>query len=223
MKTIKHHSFLKVVASVTIGISLLSGAVSLAGEQEAPATALERIARSRLFPEPILWVGQTAPSESEGAVLGAVLEQINVNNPTNVAQVVESYISSNPRSPWVPSLRVNLSRYYRLQGRYTLALNHSAAAWKATRQYDSGAGKLVADDALMQQSEVLGQLCQLDELEQLFETNTWKSRNGSASGASFKTTSGRLSSIRKWLTIAGPARWHGWRVRCRRVARVWVP
>jgi hypothetical protein len=73
-----------------------------------------------------------------------------------------------PDSPWVPSLRINLGKYYRDNGQYTLALEHWEAAWEATKHYPAGEGKKVADYALAHWTRLLAGLGRVETLDRLF-------------------------------------------------------
>jgi len=75
---------------------------------------------------------------------------------------LEQFVSSNPNSPWAPSLRANLGRYYEQRGVYSQASEHWAAAWKAVKSAKSGPEKQVADFVLAHWAEDAGGLGQMD-------------------------------------------------------------
>jgi RHS repeat-associated protein len=81
----------------------------------------------------------------------------------------EKFIADYPNSPWAPSLRANLGRYYREHGLYTRALEHWQAAWDATHTATNGPAKGVADFTFAYWTSLLASLGRMDTLKGLFE------------------------------------------------------
>src|SRR5262249_38405497 len=82
---------------------------------------------------------------------------------------LEKFITDHPDSPWLPSLRANLARYYREHGRYTRALQHWELAWNATHAAKHGAAKGVADFTFAHSTRLLGSLGRMDTLRSLYQ------------------------------------------------------
>src|SRR5207245_539190 len=79
-------------------------------------------------------------------------------------QAIEDFISANPASAWTPSLRANIAYYYRLNGRYSLALKHWSACWSATKDFETGGGKAIADFAFAHWTRLLASLGRIETL-----------------------------------------------------------
>jgi hypothetical protein len=65
-------------------------------------------------------------------------------------------------------LRANLGRHYCVEGHWTKALEQWERAWDATRQYQTGAGKRIADYTLAYWTRLLVELGRMDELQVIF-------------------------------------------------------
>ena len=126
------------------------------------------ISQSKLFKEPIVWVGTNPPTRFESESLWSLCKQAQAQYIPDNLDKLENYIAMHPGSPWVPSLQANLAYYYRWNGRYTPALRNWEATWKATRDYKSGPGKRVADFTLAYWAQLLSSLGRLDQLERLY-------------------------------------------------------
>ena len=138
-------SHLPLVARFMAGVCLATasaGDVSLANR--TPNLAAQISGASVMY-QPLLWVGAAPPTEAESAALweevaGMKREGVEVRLPA-----LEQFVATYPDSPWTPSLRANLGRYYQEHARFRRALDHWEAAWKATRDMNEGTGKQVAD------------------------------------------------------------------------------
>src|SRR5262249_13012928 len=129
-------------------------------------SANDLITQSKVFKEPLTWVGAKPPAEAESGALWEACRLVPISKEPAVAGF-EQFIREYPDSPWVPSLRANLAYYYRTIGRYTPALQHWQAAWEATRGFTSDPGKRVADFTLGNWSQLLASLGRVDELKTL--------------------------------------------------------
>jgi hypothetical protein len=131
-------------------------------------SATDRLAAGRYFPERLLWVGQTAPTEAESQLLEGLLNECKGRGTYEAVGELEEFLATLPDSAWAASLRCNLAYYYRVRGRYTLALQHWQAAWEATRHFEAGAGRRIADYTLIHWTQLLASLGRVEELESLF-------------------------------------------------------
>jgi hypothetical protein len=132
------------------------------------SSAIDRLAAGRYFPERLLWVGQTAPTEAESQLLESLLVNCRGRGAYEAVATLEEFLTALPDSAWAASLRCNLAYYYRVRGRYTLALAHWQAAWEATRHFETGTGRRIADYTLVHWTQLLASLGRVEELESLF-------------------------------------------------------
>src|SRR5438128_105097 len=159
-------------AGLRLAITFILAGANLLGLSVSAEDALpwqDKVAQTRIFPEPLVWTGQIAPPEEESAALYAIVKRLDeqMRNPaiirtgitngvaasTTVRRApldyssLEGFIDAHRGSGWTPCLRANLGKLYREQGRYTPALEHWEKAWAATKSL-TGPGKHVADFTL---------------------------------------------------------------------------
>jgi hypothetical protein len=157
--------------------------LTLSRTQTVAATPLEFLLSPELpFPEgrPVHPLFNTPEMDAEALVLQEILftvreiERLTGAMPHAVlsafAAELEEFMAAFPESPYAPALHVELGRWYRISGRYTLALEHWSAAWEICGDFQEGYGKLLADHALVHASSLLASLGRLEELEPLIET-----------------------------------------------------
>src|ERR1043165_6947690 len=137
------------------------------GLQAAESTPADQVTSQRIFEQPILWVGEQPPSDAESLELLGALDASGTNRMARRVERLEQFIADNPSSAWTPSLRANVAVHYRFIGRYSRALAHWEEAWNATRQFESGSGRRVADYVLANWSSLLSSLGRLDKLKAL--------------------------------------------------------
>jgi tetratricopeptide (TPR) repeat protein len=118
----------------------------------------------------MLWVGDSAPDESDSKALWQAFGFRKHRNVLEAAKDLELFIAENPNSGWTPCLRSLLAKEYADTGRYTKALAHWEAAWEATSEL-SGNGKLVADRSLAHWTRLLASLGRTEQLSLLFDSN----------------------------------------------------
>jgi RHS repeat-associated protein len=130
------------------------------------ATIEEEISESRTVPEPLMWVGTTAPTQTESQDLYNIV----TNFPAATwQQDLLDYIGNHPNSPWTPSVRCNLAILCRECGEYSPALNQWSNAWQVTKAYTNGFSKTVGDTVLAHWSQLLTSLGRTNQLKPLFE------------------------------------------------------
>ena len=129
----------------------------------------DKLTQARLLPQPLLWVGQTPPSEAESQELWTAFA-VGEHKPFDeVAGNLEAFIKVHPNSPWVPSLQSSLGTWYRRNGYSTLALNHWQTAWAATKTMTDLKGRQVADETLVNWLDLLARLGRADIMKTLFD------------------------------------------------------
>jgi RHS repeat-associated protein len=141
------------------------------------ADTATRVSYTPVFAERIVWVGTTPPPEAESQTVLHLLEDLRHGDPLRPDwQPLETFIAEHPQSPWTPSLRASLSGWYRDHGRYTRALAHWEAAWMATKDYQEGNGKAVANYAFIHWTRLLASLGRIPALTRLIretQGRTW--------------------------------------------------
>lgn len=134
------------------------------GARAADALGLQLI-RQAVFAEPLLPASESVPSDQETQPVINLLESLrSPNAPRDPVELLEAFVRGNPTLVWTPSLRSHLASHYRKRGRFTLALDHWAAAWELVRRADRGCAKQVADAVIAHWTELLAALGSAEEL-----------------------------------------------------------
>lgn len=173
------------VLLLLIGLASIPRPVGAADNAAANKEKPKPSKRSSVLHESILSVGDSPASEPDArqldkifeatttAVAAAQDEKAKAQRRGQAAKdelnALENFIASHPDSSWTPSLRVNLGKHYRKEGRQTLALNHWEAAWQATKHSKDGDGKAVADSTLAHWTRLLASLGRLEKLKEIFQ------------------------------------------------------
>jgi hypothetical protein len=127
-----------------------------------------QVTQSRLFVQPLVWVGTQPPPDSESLEL---LGDVGIFKSDGVKAgfaALEHFLVEHPQSAWAPALEVNMAGYYRRQGGYTPALSHWESAWNATKGSTDVSGQKVAVGAIAGWTRLLASLGRKQELETLF-------------------------------------------------------
>jgi RHS repeat-associated protein len=151
--------------ALTIALLITAGACSA---QAAEASYAAQVTGKPVFFSPLEWHGPEPASESESQALLESIASFKSGPKAGMASL-ESFLASNPRSGWGPSLRVNMAEYYRSKGRYTLALAHWEEAWGQTKTGKAPATQSLAARALAGWTRLLASLGQKARLEALFQ------------------------------------------------------
>jgi RHS repeat-associated protein len=152
-----------------IGWLALTSAFVLIAACDASEKIEDMISRTAAFPQPIVWVGTAPPQERESRTLLQALRIVEEQGREAGLTALERFVVEHLASPWTPSLRGHLAKYYREQGRFTLALEHWEAAWAATKQARGGEAKRIADATLAHWMRLLARLGRKDQLAELFK------------------------------------------------------
>ncbi|MCL4181514.1 MAG: hypothetical protein KJ072_27720 [Verrucomicrobia bacterium] len=139
---------------------------------------IERIVTAPVFEEPLTWVGDGFPGDEESDALWAAIDVMRELGPRPGFEALEAFIEAFPDSAWTPSVRSNLAFHYREIGRYTLALDHWAAAWDATGAAVDPGGKRVADFTLAHWTRLLISLGRQEALTVLFAETQGRELDG---------------------------------------------
>ena len=153
----------RVFFRLTFCLTLLTACARLAVADDFA----DQISHARLFAQPLVWVGTNPPSAEETYELyqAAGLDEAQAKH--DVIRALEAFAQAHSDSAWAPSLEANLARYYRSQGRYSLALLSWEKAWQATKGSDDLHARMVADYTVAEWTQQLSSLGRVDELSRL--------------------------------------------------------
>ncbi len=128
--------------------------------------ATTSVSQTTIYPEPLVWVGNTPPSQAESQALLQLIEQLD-KEPQWAEW--EAFIAAHADSPWAPSVQAQFAYWSWDRGLNSVALRHWEAAWEATRQYTDGKGKAVADFTLAYWTKLLASLGRVEKLGEIFK------------------------------------------------------
>ena len=132
------------------------------------ASSAAQVQAKQVFATPIQWVGVKPPPEAESEALLAAFGQFDTNGIKAGFSAIEKYLDAYPDSAWVPSLQVNLAEYYRMCGRYSLALDHWSAAWDETKGHQDKVAQKLAVRTVARWARLLASLGEKEKLTALF-------------------------------------------------------
>lgn len=148
-------------------LSLVSDAV-LAGVKSSDLSF--QVSHSRLFQDPILWIGQQSPPESESQNLLVAIADFKSEGRDEGLLALDKFASENPDSGWTPSILIHLAEYECSHGQYSEALKNWKLAWtKINGRNDSASQKLVLRN-IAGWTRLLASLGRKQQLEEIF---TW--------------------------------------------------
>ena len=159
------HRLRCLLAGLVIAFSTLANLIAVESTPDLPV----QINRCPTFYQNLTWVGNAPPAQSENRALWTEIQNMQSHGVEATLPALEKFIADNPESPWAPSLRANLGRYYREHGRYTKALQHWELAWHATHTAKDGAAKSVADFTFAHWTRLLASLGRVDTLRSLYK------------------------------------------------------
>jgi len=119
-----------------------------------------------MLPERLVPIGGT-PSADEDRQLAAALTVFGQHGGADNAQPLESFLESNPNSPWRAGLLVNLGLIYRAGGYWSKALEAWRSAWLLGKDETEETRYHLTDRALAELAELLARLGRVEELESL--------------------------------------------------------
>jgi RHS repeat-associated protein len=129
----------------------------------------QAISRTSVLYQPLVWVGNAPPAEEQNQALSDEVQKIKAHGVERSIPALEGFMASYADSPWIPSLRANLGRYYFEHGLYTKALQNWDMAWKSTKDATNGPAKQVADFTLAYWTHLLASLGRIDTLKSLLQ------------------------------------------------------
>ncbi|MBI2925986.1 MAG: hypothetical protein HYY24_09805 [Verrucomicrobia bacterium] len=119
------------------------------------------------------------------------------------AQALEELLARHPDSPWEPSARAYLGTYYGSRAAYGKALEHLGTAWAATRVFQAGRGKEIADSVLIAYTHILAMLGQTDELGALIREQQNRELDGEGLSQAWRQMKEKYLRL-----LAKPEKWY---------------
>jgi len=135
----------------------------------ATGDSTDRLIHTRLFEQPLIWSGQTTPTETESSELWDAFGIERHQKLDDSVNDLEAFLTRHPHSAWAPSLHANLGQYYHERGYCSAALSHWQAAWDASGNMTDSSGKGIADYALAHQLRLLCSLGRTDTVKMLLD------------------------------------------------------
>ena len=129
----------------------------------------KQVSQAPLFPDPLVWVGNQAPSDAESEELMDDIGTFKTNGVAAGFATLEKFVTDHPHSPWTPALEVHMAEYYRLNGNYTPALTFWKSAWDATKDSNDAAAQKVAARSVAGLTRLLASLGRKDEMRVIFK------------------------------------------------------
>ena len=157
---------------------------------------------ARVFPEPLLPMGQTTPEENK-ALAQAVGLFAHTTLGGNLG-ALQGFADANPGSAWRAPLLLNLGTFYKSQGYFSKALESWQKAWDLTKGGSELAVAAVADGALGQLSELHMKLGHAEQLQALLDESDGRNVRGSASERVYRAKEG-LWQLENQMHFAMPS------------------
>lgn len=148
-------------AALATGLALLGGLRSNA--DTAPVDYTDKLEKSVIFNQRLVWVGSDSPTEAESEQLWNTF--IYAKHLDASLNGLEAFIHTHTNSPWRPSLELNMANRYRQTGYFSLALDHWESAWRATQTATDIKARQVADSSLANLLELLSSLGRTDRMK----------------------------------------------------------
>ena len=156
-------------ASLYLTISLMAlGACRLSAATDTNDYT-EKLGRRRYFQQPLVWLGEKAPSQEESKEMWEAFGGDEMKVPEEALPLLEGFLQAHTNSPWGPSLRLHLGEYYNRSGYFSLALDEWEKVWNSTKAMKDGKGAEVADRALVDRLQLLASLGRAGTMKELFE------------------------------------------------------
>lgn len=137
--------------------------------QAATDDYVHQLTGSRLFAQPLVWIGQSLPNAEESQELWNAFGIGHYQKLDDAIAGLKAFSDNHPDSPWTPSLNANLGKYYRDHGYFSLALSCWEASWKATKAMTDSKGQQVANYTLVNWLNLLASLGRTDTMRELFD------------------------------------------------------
>lgn len=155
----------------------------------SPIPTEAEILRARVFPEPLVPVGVSAP-EDNVALAAALLGFVDRREPNTLGPVAR-FMETRPTSAWQPSLLLNAGLVFLQQGFFTRAAQDFRYAWTLAKDVETPGAKTVADAAIGELLSLEARLGHAERVEELLADLGTRE----VSGAATEKVSGARQSL----------------------------
>jgi RHS repeat-associated protein len=138
----------------------------------------DKVSRSRSVGQPLVWVGDTPPSEQESRELWEAMGDGQMKTRQDVAASLEGFVKAHPQSSWRPAIEERLGSYYRGTGYFSLALSHWEESWNEAKGLKDAKGTTEAEQGLIHWLQLLASLGRTDRMKDLFDETKDRSMPG---------------------------------------------
>ncbi|MBK9774260.1 MAG: hypothetical protein IPP57_26145 [Candidatus Obscuribacter sp.] len=121
------------------------------------------ISTARVFQEPLIPMSGAA-QDNENAALVSAIKAFKLKSDTEDLSAFEDFISKNPKSRWIPSLRLSLGQVYYSNGYLSNALTQWRMAWEGAKRERDKTKAQVASSAIANLLALDARLGRKDEL-----------------------------------------------------------
>ena len=143
----------------------------------------DKIRQHVFFGRPLMWVGETPPSEEESRQLWDAMGGAQRGKLPDLAPGLSEFVKAHPASPWRPAVENCLGTSYRDQGYFSLALDHWEAGWNAAKEMTDDKAIMEADCALIARLQLLASLGRTDTMKTLFDETMSRAMAGPFQGS----------------------------------------
>jgi RHS repeat-associated protein len=137
------------------------------------------LVRSRVFDEPLVPIGGRPERKENQALAEALTTYVKAGNPERLGPF-RGFLREHPTSPWAASLLTNLGIVYRRTGYLTRALESLSQAWGMAKGMTDPRGQAVANRALSELADLLGDVGKREELSRLLAEAEGRDVGGAA-------------------------------------------
>ena len=145
-------------------ISSLAFAGATNRRETLPETKIAALFSRRTLPEPLVPFG-SGVSEKDCDKLMAALDAFERRSQSDDFSELESYLQSNPKSPWRPAVLTNLGLLQYHAGYFSKCLTTFRVAWDAGKNATDSRAKALADRAAGEYTKMLARLGRYPELK----------------------------------------------------------
>lgn len=134
--------------------------------------------QARIFPEPLVPVGDSAAGENRA--LANALSAYVRRGARGTTEPLSRFMELHSTSVWTPSLLLNIGLVFLEAGYFSRALHNFEYAWKLTKNHEGRHARAIADRAIGERLALLAALGHADQIEALLEELDGRPVAGSA-------------------------------------------
>lgn len=145
-------------------IGILAASSGIGQGEASRGPTVEQIFSLRKLPEPLVPFG-AKPSMADNESLMAALSALDTRKEPDDFSSLEQFLSSDPQSPWRPSVELNLGLLYYHAGYFSKCIPTYLDAWESGKCATDLKAKALADRAAGEYAKMLARLGRYQELK----------------------------------------------------------